>query len=157
MYGLPQSVRIAHDALLKHLYLYWYHPSSQKPGLYKHNSRRIKFTLVVDDFCIKYSGKEHALHLKAKLETKYKVTKDWEGKLYIGISLKWDHEKGTVQLSMPGYVRATLHACQHKKPKRPQDSPYPWTQPFMERKIRCYHKNHQLKNWMNIIIKDFRK
>ena len=29
---------------------------------------------------------------------------------------------------MPGYVRAALHAFQHEKPKRPQDSPYPCTQ-----------------------------
>ena len=62
--------------------------------------------MVVDDFWVKYSGKEHSLHLKSALEDKYKVTTDWEGKLYIGIALKWDYEKGTVQLSIPGYVRA---------------------------------------------------
>ena len=57
--------------------------------------------------------------------------------MYIGIALKWEYEKGTVQLSMPGYVRAALHAFQHEKPKRPQDSPYPWTQPV-------YGKNNQM-------------
>ena len=31
---------------------------------------------------------------------------------------------------MPGYVRAEIHSFQHKKSKRPQDSPYPWTQPI---------------------------
>ena len=30
---------------------------------------------------------------------------------------------------MPGYVHAALHSFQHEKPKIPQDSPYPWTQP----------------------------
>ena len=45
----------------------------------------INFTLVVDDFGVKYSGKEHALHLKAALEEKYKATTDWEEKLCIGI------------------------------------------------------------------------
>ena len=68
---------------------------------------------MVDDFGVKYSGKYQALHLKSELETKYKVTTDWERKLYIGIVLKWDHEKGTVQLSMPGYVRVELHVFQH--------------------------------------------
>ena len=29
---------------------------------------------------------------------------------------------------MPGYVRVALHAFQHKQPKQPQDSQYPWTQ-----------------------------
>ena len=44
---------------------------------WKENSQPINFTLVVDNFGVKYLGKEHALHLKASLETKYKVTKDW--------------------------------------------------------------------------------
>ena len=65
--------------------------------------------MVVDEFGIKYSGKDCALHLKAALGGKYKVTTDWEGRLYIGIALKWDYEKGTVQLSIPGYVCAALH------------------------------------------------
>ena len=33
---------------------------------------------------------------------------------------------------MPSYVRATLHTFQNEKPKRPQNSPYPWTQPNYE-------------------------
>ena len=59
------------------------------------------------------------------------------GKLYIGIALKWDYEKGTVQLSMPGYVRTALHDLQHEKPKRSQESPYTWKQPV-------YGKNNQM-------------
>ena len=70
MYGLPQSGRIAHDSLLKHLETYGYHPSSKTPGLWKYNSQKINFTLVVDDFGVKYLGKEHALHLKAALKKK---------------------------------------------------------------------------------------
>ena len=92
MNGIPQAVRIAHDALLKNIEPYRYHPSSKNPILWKHNSRPINFPLVVDCFGIKYSGKDHALHLKAALETKYKVTTDWEG-LYIGIPIKWDYKK----------------------------------------------------------------
>ena len=38
MYGLPQAGKIAHDALLKHREPYGYHPSSNPPGLWKHNS-----------------------------------------------------------------------------------------------------------------------
>ena len=61
-------------------------------------------------------GKEHALHLKVSLETKYKVTTESVGKLYIEIPLKWNYEKGKVQLSRPGYVRAALCAFQQEKP-----------------------------------------
>ena len=55
IYGLPQSGQITHDALVKHLEPYGYHPSSKTPGLWKHNSRPINFPLVVDDFGLKYS------------------------------------------------------------------------------------------------------
>ena len=74
--------------------------------------------MVVGDFGVNYSGKEHALHLKSALEDKYKVTTDWEGKLYIEIALKWDYKKVTVQISMPGYVHAELHSFQHKNKKK---------------------------------------
>ena len=47
--------------------------------------------------------------------------------------MKWDYEKGTIQLSMPGYVGAALHDFQHEKLKLPQDSPYPWTQPIYKK------------------------
>ncbi len=35
------------------------------------------FTLVVDDFGVKYVGKEHADHLVASLKMKYKLVEDW--------------------------------------------------------------------------------
>ena len=88
---------------------------------------------------MEHSVKEHALYLKAALEYKYKVTTDWEGNFYIGISLQWDHEKGTFQISMTVYVRASLHLFKHEKPKVPQASPYPWTQSI-------YEKNNQILN-----------
>ena len=46
----------------------------------------------------KIFGEKLALHLKSALEDKFKVTINWEGKLYIGIALKWDNEKVMVQL-----------------------------------------------------------
>ena len=88
MYGLPQAGQIENDSLVQHLELYGCHTSSKTPGLWTHKNRPINFTLVVYDFGVKYSGKERALHLKAELDDKYKVTTDWEVKLYIGIALK---------------------------------------------------------------------
>ena len=63
--------------------------------------------------------KEQNIHLKSALEDKYKVTTDWEGKLYIEIALKWDYKKVTVQISMPGYVRESLHPFQQKTQNTP--------------------------------------
>ena len=79
MYGQPQSERMSHDVLIKHLEPYGYRPSSKTPVLWTPDSYPINFTLVVDNFGVKYSGKEHALHLKSALEDKYRVTIYLEG------------------------------------------------------------------------------
>ena len=122
MYEIPRAGQIAHTALVKQPYPYEYHPSSKNPGLWTHKILPINFTLIVNDFGVKYLGKDHALHLKAALEDKYKINKDWKGGLYIGIALNWDYEKGTVQRPIPGYVHAAIHSFQHEKTKIPQDS-----------------------------------
>jgi hypothetical protein len=70
MYGLPQS-----GLLAKH----GYYQSKYIPGLWKHEWRPVQFTLVVDNFGVKYVGKEHALHLKQALEQDYTVTTEWKG------------------------------------------------------------------------------
>ena len=87
--------------------------------------RPIQFTLVVDDFGVKYVGEEHAQHLKKALEKDYTVTTEWDGRRYIGITLDWDYERRRVHLSMPGYVSKALKQFQHEKPKVKQDAPYP--------------------------------
>ena len=73
---------------------------------------------MVDDFGIKYVGKEHDLHLKVTLERDYKVTNDWTGNRYIGITLDWDYERRQVHLSMSGYVQKALTQFQHKSTKK---------------------------------------
>jgi hypothetical protein len=55
--------------------------------------------LVVDNFGVKYVGREHAGHLKRVLEEHYyKVTADWNGERYVGIHMKWDYVKQQVHL-----------------------------------------------------------
>ena len=64
MYGLPQAGLLANELLEKRLNANGYRQSKLVPGLWKHDWQPIQFTLVVDDFGVKYVGKEHALHLK---------------------------------------------------------------------------------------------
>ena len=63
MYGLKQAGIIAHKSLVNHLASFEYHPASRTPGLWKHETRATIFTLVVDDFAIKYTSLENAKHL----------------------------------------------------------------------------------------------
>ena len=63
MYGLPQSVILAQTLLEKRLNAYGYHQNRFTPDLWTHEWRTICFTLVVDNFGVKYVGKEHADYL----------------------------------------------------------------------------------------------
>ena len=129
MYGLPQAGLLANKLLTERLALTGYKPTKHTPGLWKHTTRPILFSLVVDDFGIKYVGKHNIDHLLNALQEKYVITNDWKGKLYCEITLKWDYEQGTVDLSMPGYIERALHKFQHPKPARPEHSPHAWTAP----------------------------
>ena len=59
MYGLPQAGIIANQLLKKRLAVHGYYKLPHTPGLWRHEHRPVQFTLVVDDFGIKYIGQEH--------------------------------------------------------------------------------------------------
>ena len=124
MYGLPQSGILANKLLRERLLKHGYYEMPHTPGLWKHVSRPISFTLVVDDFGIKYVGEEHAKHLIGVLEEDYTMDVDWTGSLYCGINLSWNYEKRYVDISMPAYVKKKLIEYEHIASKRPQHCPY---------------------------------
>jgi hypothetical protein len=127
MYVLPQAGILSNQLLARRLAIHGYHQTKNTPGLWRHVTRPIQFTLVVDDFGVQYVDKEHAEHLIDALEADYTVSKDWTGGLYCGITLKWNYVSKHVDLSMPGYIKDTLCKFQHPLPKRPQYAPYNWT------------------------------
>jgi hypothetical protein len=124
IYGLPQAGILANKLLRQRLRPFGYFEVAHTPGLWKHVSRPIQFTLTVDDFGIKYEGKEHADHLIDALRTHYKLKEDWDGALYCGISLKWNYQLRHVDISMPLYVEKLLAKFDHKPPTKPQHSPH---------------------------------
>jgi hypothetical protein len=127
MYGLPQSGLLSNELLEKRLNKHGYFQSKLVPGFWTHEWRPIQFTLVVDDFGVKYVGKEHAEHLKSVIAKYYKMSTDWSGTRYIGITLDWDYPNKKVHLSMPGYVAKALKQFQHHTPSSPQHAPFPST------------------------------
>ena len=62
MYGLPQAGRLANDQLVKFLAPHGYHPAALTPGLWTHTSRDIIFSLVIDDFGVRYTSQTDANH-----------------------------------------------------------------------------------------------
>jgi hypothetical protein len=82
MYGLPQAGILANQLLAKRLALHGYTQTPHTPGLWKHHSWPIAFSLVVvDDFGVKYVGNQHANHLFNALKEHYKAATNWDGAL----------------------------------------------------------------------------
>jgi hypothetical protein len=63
MYGLPQAGIIAQDLLTKRLNKAGYQQSKIMPGYWRHGWCPISFTLVVDNFGVKYIDKNNVEHL----------------------------------------------------------------------------------------------
>ncbi|KAL7478587.1 hypothetical protein ACHAW6_004346 [Cyclotella cf. meneghiniana] len=124
MYGLLQAGLLANEMLEKQLNKHGYFHSKITPGLWKHTTCPITFTLIVDDFGVKYIGKEHAVHLLSVIQQHYKCKADWTGARYISIHLTWDYDKGQVHLYMPDYVQKALKQFQHICKKK-QNQPFP--------------------------------
>jgi hypothetical protein len=120
MYGLKQAGLLTNQLLQTRLAPFGYYPECHTPGLWLHKTRPIYFPLVVDNFAVKYVGKQHADHLRNDLLTNYELTTDWSGMVYSGMTLKWDYKNRTCDISMPGYVSNVLSKFQHDAPKHPQ-------------------------------------
>ena len=66
--GLKKAGKIAHDQLKNHLDQFNYLSCERAPSLWRYNTRPNIFTLVLDEFRIKYSAKQHAQHLISVLQ-----------------------------------------------------------------------------------------
>jgi hypothetical protein len=129
MYGLPQAGIIAQELLEERLRKAGYVQSKITPGYWKHDWRPISFTLVVDDFGVKYVDPTHVHHLIKTLKNDYEIDEDWEGTRYLGLAIDWDYTKREVHLTMPGYIDKALARFNHEAPKKPQHQPHEHTVP----------------------------
>jgi hypothetical protein len=114
--GLPQAGILANKKLRRKLAPFGYYECVKTQGLWKHESWPLAFTLVVDNFGVKYESKDDVDHLIASIKSTNKLTKDWTGNLYCGISLDWDYINQTVDTSMPGYIKKKLQEYNHVLP-----------------------------------------
>ena len=79
-FGLEQSGKIAHDDLVQHLNKHGYVQAKNTDGLFVHGIRDISFTLVVNDFEIKYTNKDNVNHLISVMQGKYKFKVNFDAK-----------------------------------------------------------------------------
>ena len=78
MYGLPQAGKNANDKLKLHLAKFGYDPAPITPGLWRHQTCPLQFSLVVDAFGIKYERQEDITHLLDAIKKIYKISEDWD-------------------------------------------------------------------------------
>ena len=84
--GLKNSGLLSQNRLIRHLATCGYHQTAT-PMLFRHATRDISFTLVVDDFGIKYTALSDYNHLKSSLELLYKVTSSPIGTRCLGFDV----------------------------------------------------------------------
>ena len=83
----------------------------------------------MDDFGVKYVGKEHADHLIKRIKENYDITEDWEGKRYLRLTFDWNYDTCSVHLSMTNYIPNALKRFKREKPNKWQGSPHQYMVP----------------------------
>ena len=79
MYGLVQAVITSHTGLREHICPFVYDPAPIMSGLWFQNKKGIIFTLVVENFGIRYQRREDAQDLINALQEKYEIKQDCAG------------------------------------------------------------------------------
>jgi hypothetical protein len=141
MDGLKHAGLLTNQLLQTRLAPFVYYPARHTHGLWLHKTRPILFTLVVDDFAVKYVSKKHAEHLRNALLRTYELTTDWTATVYSGMTLKWDYKNRTCDISMPGYVSNVLSKFQHDTPKHQQHTPSQYVTPVYGAKTQYATKD----------------
>jgi hypothetical protein len=136
MQGLKQTGLLANQLLQRRLKPFGYHPARNTPGLWLHITKPTAFSLVVDDFAVKYVTEADAHHLRNALRRHNEITTDWGGTVYSGITLDWDYNKRTCDISMPSYITNVLNKFQHDTPKTPQHTPSRYITPVYGAKMQ---------------------
>ena len=93
MHWLPQVGHLAYEDLESYLAQCGCKPEKFIPGLWKHMNNGISFTLVVDDFWIKFYTMKSLKHFINSLQQKYEIPTSMEGHLLVVFTLDWNITK----------------------------------------------------------------
>jgi hypothetical protein len=129
IYGLPQAGKLAQDRLVAHLAKNGYIQCVNTPCLFIHQTNGVAFTLVVDDFLIKYSDRKDVNHLLTVLRELYTITTEFGAtQKYVGITLHHNRAQRHIDMSIPGYVQKAIQRFQRTNLKG-ADSPIIYVPP----------------------------
>jgi hypothetical protein len=95
IYGLKEAGKLSQDRLIAHLAEHGYKQCRFTPCLFIHETNGAAFTLVVDDFLVKFQNQTAAEHLIETLRKLYEITIDTAPtQKYIGITLEYNRDEG---------------------------------------------------------------
>ena len=116
--GLAEAGRIANQDMADHLAKFGHHECKFTPGLFTHESRPIQFTLIADDFAVKWVNRSDFDHPLHSLETKHTMTCDVDEKQCVGMHLQWNCDTREVVCSMDQHIQDALSELEVTKPKQ---------------------------------------
>ena len=95
------------------------------PGLCKHISRYVEFTLVVENFKVKYVGEKNIQHPIQTLKKDFITSEDSTRSFVL-----WNDVEVGLRKTNSGFLNTRIHQqgnreVQHEIPQRPQRLPYP--------------------------------
>jgi hypothetical protein len=111
--GLPQMGILANKCLRPKLAPFGYYKSTNTPGLWQPKSRPITFSLIVDNFWVKFVKKDNVDHLISSIKKMHPLTKDWTDNVHSGITLEWDYVNCMDDILMLGYIKKKLQEYEH--------------------------------------------
>ena len=117
MYGLKQAALLAYNNLIKNLKQDGYYPIPHTDSYWRHEKYPTIFCLCVDDFGVKYFCKSELNHLINSLLKNYKISTDYSGNNYCGLTIEWNYAQEYVNKLMPEYVTKVLKksSTNHRK------------------------------------------
>ena len=96
---------------------------------------------MVDDFLIKYIEDVDLQHFRDAVGEYYKLKVDLKAKQYVGINLRWNYNKQSVQMSMDGYIMQALLELEHKQPQKGH-------QPYLGMTYQSMARGYNRPRWM---------
>ena len=131
-----RHVRLTSQEMLeKQLAEYGYNQSKTINKFWKHKTRPICFTLIVDNFAVKYVNEEDTEHLINTIKKYYPMTVDRDATKFIGLTIKWDYINQKAHIHMPGYLKKALIRFKHETLDKILNSLHPHViPPYMEQK-----------------------
>ena len=122
MYGLPQVRILTHKKLTNYLGKHGFKPTKHTPGLWTHHTAPITFSLVADDFGIKYMHK-NIFKFHQHFKTGIQNHKGLVGHKIHRFDIRMELKRGYVDLSMPCYISRVLKRFAHPLISKNGDSP----------------------------------